>query len=169
MIRYNTKRYWGYSTDIKPINSKIGDRFLEMDTQLEYVFSDYNKWELIGSNASTFTGGTVSGETNFTNGLTSTTISATTYFGLPTDVFVTGGTYSDGTSTFTNNTGGTFNLTGYTQGSVTSVGLTMPLAFTVSDSPVVSAGTINVTAAGIASQYVRGDGTLATLSTSIGG
>jgi hypothetical protein len=48
MIRYNTKRYWGYSTDTKPINAQIGDRFLEMDTQLEYVFSDYNKWELIG-------------------------------------------------------------------------------------------------------------------------
>ena len=34
----------------------------------------------------TFTGGTVSGATNFTNGLTATTISATTYQNLPTDV-----------------------------------------------------------------------------------
>ena len=31
-----------------------------------------------------------------------------------TDVFVTGGTYSAGTITFTNNTGGTFNVTGVT-------------------------------------------------------
>jgi hypothetical protein len=91
MIRYNTKRYWGYSTDTKPVNAQIGDRFLEMDTQLEYVFSDYNKWELIGSNASNFTGGTVSGETIFTNGLTANTISATTYQNLPVSG-VTGGT-----------------------------------------------------------------------------
>jgi hypothetical protein len=40
-------------------------------------------------------------------------LSATTgYF----DVFVTGGTYSAGTATFTNNTGGTFNVTGFTTG-----------------------------------------------------
>jgi hypothetical protein len=31
-----------------------------------------------------------------------------------TDVYVTGGTYGNGTATFTNNTGGTFNLTGLT-------------------------------------------------------
>jgi pectin methylesterase-like acyl-CoA thioesterase len=75
MIRYNTKRYWGYSTDTKPINAQIGDRFLEMDTQLEYVFSDYNKWELIGLN---FTGGTVTGATIFTSGLTANTFSLST-------------------------------------------------------------------------------------------
>jgi len=45
------------------------------------------------------------------------TISATTYQNLPTDVRVTGGTYSNGTAIFTNNTGGTFNVTGlYTGG-----------------------------------------------------
>jgi len=40
-----------------------------------------------------------------------------------TDIFVTGGTYSNGTSTFTNNTGGTFSVTGFntTSGTVTSV------------------------------------------------
>jgi uncharacterized delta-60 repeat protein len=32
------------------------------------------------------------------------------------DIFVTGGTYSDGTTTFTNNTGGTFNVTGFYTG-----------------------------------------------------
>jgi hypothetical protein len=45
-----------------------------------------------------------------TNGLTATTISATTYFNLPTDVRVTGSTYSNNTFTFTNNTGGTFSV-----------------------------------------------------------
>lgn len=61
----------------------------------------------------TFTGGTVVGETTFTAGLTATSISATTYLGLPTDVRVTGGTYSSGVATFTNNTGGTFSVTGF--------------------------------------------------------
>lgn len=63
---------------------------------------------------STFTGGTVVGATNFTGGLTANTISATTYSNLPTDVRVTGGTYSDGTTTFTNNVGGSFTVTGQT-------------------------------------------------------
>jgi hypothetical protein len=53
------------------------------------------------------------------NNLTATTISATTYLGLPIDIRVTGGTYttSAGTATFTNNTGGTFNVSGFTTGS----------------------------------------------------
>jgi hypothetical protein len=54
-------------------------------------------------------------------------------------------------------------------GTVTSVGLTMPSAFTVSNSPITSSGAIAVTGAGVASQYVRGDGQLATLPTSTGG
>ena len=33
-----------------------------------------------------------------------------------TDVYVTGGTFNNGTATFTNNTGGTFNVTGFTTG-----------------------------------------------------
>ena len=60
-----------------------------------------------------FSGGTVTGPTTFTNGLTATTISATTYDNLPTDVFVTGGTYTSGNAIFTNNTGGTFNVSGF--------------------------------------------------------
>lgn len=49
-----------------------------------------------------------------------------------------------------------------------SVGLTMPSAYTVTGSPT-SNGTISVTGAGLASQYVRGDGQLATFPTSTGG
>jgi hypothetical protein len=64
-----------------------------------------------------FTGGTVTGATNFTGGLTSTTISATTYQNLPQDIFVTGGTYASGNAIFTNNTGGTFTVTGFAVGS----------------------------------------------------
>ena len=54
-------------------------------------------------------------------------------------------------------------------GTVTSVGLTMPSAFGVANSPVTGSGTLNVTVVGNASQYIRGDGTLATLPTSSGG
>jgi hypothetical protein len=54
----------------------------------------------------------------------------------------------------------TFNLKG--NGTVTSVGLSMPSAFTVSNSPIISSGTINVIGAGTTAEYIRGDGTLAT-------
>ena len=54
-------------------------------------------------------------------------------------------------------------------GTVTSVGLTMPTAFAVANSPVTSAGTLAVTATGSATEYIRGDGTLGTLPTSGGG
>ena len=53
--------------------------------------------------------------------------------------------------------------------SVTSVGLTMPSAFTVTNSPITSSGDIAVTGAGTVSQYVRGDGTLANFPNSTGG
>jgi hypothetical protein len=52
-------------------------------------------------------------------------------------------------------------------GTVTSVALTMPAAFTVTGSPITTSGTLAVTGAGSTSQYVRGDGTLATLPTSL--
>lgn len=48
-------------------------------------------------------------------------------------------------------------------GTVTSVGLTMPSAFSVANSPVTGAGTLAVTGAGTTAQYIRGDGTLAAL------
>jgi hypothetical protein len=52
---------------------------------------------------------------------------------------------------------------------VSSVGLTMPSAFSVANSPVTTSGTLAVTAAGLASQYIRGDGTLADFPTEGGG
>ena len=53
-------------------------------------------------------------------------------------------------------------------GTVTSVGLSMPSAFTVTNSPVTSSGTLTVVGAGTTSQYIRGDGTLATFPTLTG-
>ena len=60
---------------------------------------------------------------------------------------------------------GTLAVFPTSSGSVTSVGLSMPAAFTVTNSPVISSGILTVAAAGTASQYIRGDGTLATLPT----
>jgi len=54
-------------------------------------------------------------------------------------------------------------------GTVTSVAVTMPSAFAVSGSPITSSGTIAITGAGTASQYVRGDGVLANFPSSGGG
>jgi hypothetical protein len=68
-------------------------------------------------------------------------------------------------------TGTTLNATGGS-GTVTSVGLTMPAAFTVTPSttnPITTSGTFAVTGAGTVSQYVRGDGTLANFPASGGG
>jgi hypothetical protein len=52
---------------------------------------------------------------------------------------------------------------------LTSVDITMPSAFLVANSPLTSNGTIAVTGAGTTSQYVRGDGSLATYNPGTGG
>jgi hypothetical protein len=56
--------------------------------------------------------GFFTGTTQFTNGLTANTISATTYQNLPQDIFVTGGTYTNGEILFRNNVGSYFTVTG---------------------------------------------------------
>jgi hypothetical protein len=55
------------------------------------------------------------------------------------------------------------------KGSVSSVDLTMPVAFTVTGNPVLTSGTLAVAAAGLSTQYIRGDGQLANFPTSSGG
>lgn len=71
------------------------------------------------------TGSTFSTSFNTVTGLTVNGIlSATTYLNLPTDIRITGGTYSNGTATYRNNTGGTFNVTGFTSNSIYTTGFT---------------------------------------------
>lgn len=53
-------------------------------------------------------------------------------------------------------------LAGLGTGTVTSVGLSMPAAFSVSGQPITTFGTISVSGAGSTAQYIRGDGSLAT-------
>ena len=64
---------------------------------------------------------------------------------------------------------GSLDSNTYLTSAVTSVGLSMPSAFSVANSPVTTSGTIAVTGAGVASQYIRGDGSLANFPTSTGG
>jgi hypothetical protein len=94
-----------------------GGTFSPSSSTIIFVNNTGGTFNVTGITVSTsgaFTGGTVTGSTQFTNGLSANTFSATTYLGLPLDVFVTGGTFSSSSSTiiFTNNTGGTFNVSG---------------------------------------------------------
>ena len=54
-------------------------------------------------------------------------------------------------------------------GTVTSVDLTMPSAFTVTANPITTSGTLAVAGAGVSTQYIRGDGQLANFPTTTGG
>jgi hypothetical protein len=65
---------------------------------------------LISTTAATVNFSSVTVDSYVTN-----TVSATTYQNLPLDIRVTGGTYNNltGIATFTNNTGGTFNVSGF--------------------------------------------------------
>jgi hypothetical protein len=111
-----------------------GDTIYAVDFP-QLPFTDNETVEVYSANGDTFlrvkdivsapSGGTrvFVGNIGITSGLTvsgtvsSTSISATTYLNLPPDISVTGGTMgyvgSAGTATFTNSTGGTFNVTGF--------------------------------------------------------
>ena len=52
-------------------------------------------------------------------------------------------------------------------GTVTSVGLSMPSAFSVANSPVTGSGTLTVTGAGLTSQLIDGTGALQSIPTSL--
>jgi len=64
---------------------------------------------------------------------------------------------------------GSVDSTAYGTGTVTSVALTMPSAFSVGGSPITTAGTLAVTGAGTVGQYIRGDGSLADFPATTGG
>ncbi len=64
-----------------------------------------------------------------------------------------------------NSTTGTLNIPEYLGVAVQSVGVSMPSAFTVSNSPITSQGTIAISGAGTGAQYVNGLGALAALNT----
>ena len=91
---------------------------------------------------STFTGGTVTGPTNFTNGLTANTLNVNGV-NITGDTYTTGGTYSNGTIQFNYNTGGNFQVTGITSNDTYVTGFTYnDNTFTISDN---SGSTYNAT------------------------
>lgn len=70
----------------------------------------------------------------------------------------------NGTTIFPANDGGVWvqETLGDTDGTVTSIGVSMPSAFTVSNSPVTTSGVIGITGSGTTSQYIDGTGSLQT-------
>lgn len=78
--------------------------------------------------------------------LIATTVSATTYQNLPTDVRVTGATYLDNTFTYANNTGGTFSVLFNTMTGLTVNGT---LSATTSNFGTANITTLNVTGGSI--------------------
>ena len=80
-------------------------------------------------------------------------------------------TWTTGTPFVKMTAAGTFALdtNTYLTSAVTSIGMTVPSAFNVTPSTITSSGTFAITGAGVASQYIRGDGTLANFPTSTGG
>jgi len=118
---------------VAPDNKNAKLTSIEMDNNLYYL-------QALGVSALTFssntltitnpTGGVKTTNINNFTGLTvngtisATTISGTTLYGdgsnisgvSKQDTFLTGGTYSAGTATFVNNTGGTFSVSGFSSG-----------------------------------------------------
>ena len=68
-------------------------------------------------------------------------------------------TYAAASNTFTINSADQY------EGTVESVGLSMPAAFTVANSPITGSGTLTVTGAGAAGEYIDGTGALQTFPT----
>ena len=65
--------------------------------------------------------------------------------------------------------GDIISILGYTPGTVSSVGISVPPAFAVSNSPITTSGTIGISAIGTALQYIKGDGSLGTAPISTSG
>jgi hypothetical protein len=105
---FNVSGFYTGATDV----FVTGGTYLTSASTLTFTNNTGGTFNITGiTTSSEFTGGTVTGATSFSGGLTATTISATTYENLPLDVFVTGATYNNAnTFTYTNNTGGTFNV-----------------------------------------------------------
>lgn len=110
-----------------------------------------NSWEPISGIPGTYTF-TVSDGTNSEAIASGDTV---TWSGTGTTTVA----YAAASNTFTINSADQF------EGTVESVGLSMPAAFSVANSPVTSSGTLTVTGAGTVSQYIDGTGALQTFPT----
>ena len=167
------------STDWNTFNNKLSTSTAET-TYVPYTGAtldvDLGTKEITSGKLHSYGGATVGGNgTGYTNGYidfnnSSNALSTRLQAGVNTQSItlnlpVANGTVGQNLSlTATNQLGWATPTSG-----LTSVGLTMPSAFTVSNSPLTSNGILAVSGAGTSSQYVRGDGQLATLPTTTGG
>lgn len=102
-----------------------------------------------------FTGGTVTGDTIFTNGVTANTISALNYLGLPIDIYVTGFTYDNANNfTIKNSTGGTLSVNINITTGLTVNGILSSSTITVDNTSNLK-GTINTSFSGSSSRIVE--------------
>jgi len=152
---FNVSGFYTGATDV----FVTGGTYLTSASTLTFTNNTGGTFNITGiTTSSEFTGGTVTGATSFSGGLTATTISATTYENLPLDITVTGGTYSDGTAVFTNNTGGTFNVSGFYTGAtdvfVTGATYNNANTFTYTNN---TGGTFNVLFNTVTGLTVNGD------------
>lgn len=143
-----------------PTTGETGKIYITLDTNKIYRWSGSVYVEV--SPSTTVWGqitGTLSNQTDLQNALNA----------KQDDLNGTGFVKADGTTISYDNT--TYypasNPNGYTSntGTVTSVALTVPSAFSVSGSPITSSGTLAVTATGNTTQYIAGDGSLVTFPT----
>jgi hypothetical protein len=154
ILQYNSTLGKWENVDRTDINlSELGDVTIVAPTngQVLVYNSSTSKWE----NSS-------GGYVPYTGAVTTVNLGAQT---IQAGSFVKAG----GTSAQFLKADGSVDSTAYGTGSVTSVGLTMPSAFSVANSPVTTAGTLAVTGAGTVAQYIRGDGSLADFPATTGG
>jgi hypothetical protein len=154
ILQYNSTLGKWENVDRTDINlSELGDVTIVAPTngQVLVYNSSTSKWE----NSS-------GGYVPYTGAVTTVNLGAQT---IQAGSFVKAG----GTSAQFLKANGSVDSTVYGTGSVTSVGLTMPSAFNVANSPVTTNGTLAVTGAGTVAQYIRGDGSLADFPATTGG
>jgi hypothetical protein len=147
-----------YST--LPTTGETGKIYITLDTNKIYRWTG-SVYVEVSSSAAVWGGitGTLSNQTDLQSALDA----------KQDDLNGTGFVKASGTTISYDNT--TYypasNPNGYTTntGTVTSVALTVPSAFSVSGSPITSSGTLAITAAGDTTQYIAGDGSLVTFPT----
>jgi hypothetical protein len=147
ILQYNSTTSKWENVDRTDINlSELGDVTIvaPANGQVLVYNSSTGKWE----NSS-------AGYVPYTGAVTTVNLGAQT---IQAGSFVKAG----GTSAQFLKADGSVDSSTYGTGTVTSVALTMPTAFSVGGSPITTAGTLAVTATGTTAQYIRGDGSLAT-------
>jgi hypothetical protein len=154
ILQYNSTTSKWENVDRTDINlSELGDVTIvaPANGQVLVYNSSTGKWE----NSS-------AGYVPYTGAVTTVNLGAQT---IQAGSFVKAG----GTSAQFLKADGSVDSSTYGTGTVTSVALTMPTAFSVAGSPITTAGTLAVTGAGLVSQYIRGDGSLADFPATTGG